>query len=130
AVPTSTSKPGDTQRTIGWSVGGVGLAGLVVGSVQGLRAMGMDRELDRACGPSDASGMRPCGEARAGAIDDLRITANSATGLLVAGAVLTGAGVALLVTAPKQEEPASWASATVAPLLGPGTLGLSSAWRF
>lgn len=118
--------PRPIRRTVGFIVGGVGVAGFLVGVVQGGRAFAMDRDLDRMCAPIDPSGKRACGVDKADAIEDLRVTAAMATGLLAAGAILGVGGGVLVLTAP---EPAS-ASVAISPRLGPEFRGVEASVRF
>ncbi len=133
-VPTESADPvtkapsGRAQRTAAFVVGGVGLAGVVVGAVQATRAFLMDRNLDRTCAPLDVSGKRACGATSGEAIDELRVTAHSATGLLIGGGALTVVGAALWWSTPATAPPvATW---SLAPSVGPSHLGLVAAGRF
>ena len=90
--------PSSSQRTIGLVVGGVGVAGLAVGAVTGLMAIGKKNDAKDVC-PNDGA----C--ASQGAVDSAdsarTLGTVSTIGFLAGGALLVG-GAALVLTAPKQ----------------------------
>ncbi len=87
------STDGDTQRTIGIIVGGVGLAGLAVGSAFGLQARSKWNGAD--C-PNNLC-VSEADQARA---EDAKQFASISTWSFVAGGALMAAGAALWLTAP------------------------------
>ncbi len=89
----STDGGGDTQRTIGIIVGGVGLAGLAVGSAFGLQARSKWNGAD--C-PNNLC-MTEADQTRA---EDAKQFATISTWSFVAGGALMAAGAALWLTAP------------------------------
>lgn len=125
--PTPTD-PGASQRTLGWVLGGAGIAGLVVGGVFGGRAMSKNDDsmdhcrTDTLCDPEGLD-LR----------DQARSAATVSTVAFAAGAVLTGGGLVLLLTAepsPGRAEAALVEKLELSPGLGPGQAGLllGGAW--
>jgi hypothetical protein len=87
-------------RTVGWTIAGVGLAGLGVGIVTGLLALSQKSDLQKKC-PGDQ-----CGPENWGAVDSynhLKLT--STIGLAAGGACLV-TGVILVLASPSGEQPA------------------------
>jgi hypothetical protein len=93
ASPGMGAPPGGGQgiswKTVGWVSGGVGVAGLVLGSVFGSMAMSVKG--------SSCNGSNVC---RDGSIDDIRSKAVVSDVGFVAGGVLLAAGAALVLLAP------------------------------
>jgi hypothetical protein len=91
------SRPGsgDAQRLAGWIAGGLGVATMGVGVALGLVAKS---SYDSAPGCSGTQCRSPTGFDQSNSAIG---TGNAATGVFVAGAVVTGAGVVLWLTAPK-----------------------------
>ena len=105
------------QRIAALSAGGVGVVGLVIGTVFGVKAMSDHSEAEKYCGSSsectDVRGVR--------AGNDAHSAGNVATvGLIVGGVALAG-GAVLWFTAPKNK-PSAEVSA------GLGTLHFRAAW--
>lgn len=123
-APRSASSPpvsssSSTQRVAGIAVGGLGLVGVVVGAVFGLKAFSKnsDSNADGHC--HDGNLCDPIGvQLRA----DSRSAGTISTIAFVAGGVALGAGVVLFATAPK----AKAADAQVG--IGPRGLELRGAW--
>jgi hypothetical protein len=111
-----------SRRTIGFVVGGVGVAGIAVGAVTGLMAMGKSSDAKRTC-----SNDGPCANREAvDASDSAKTFGLVSTVAFIAGGVGLAAGAALVLTAPKQEEASrSTARIRVAPSAGPGGGGLT-----
>ncbi|MBS2011730.1 MAG: tetratricopeptide repeat protein [Deltaproteobacteria bacterium] len=113
AAPTSTLKPWVTP--VGVALVGVGAIGIVVGSIQGLRAISNRDEAG--CSGVDCSGAAP------GSGDTLRDAQSAGTIStvgFVAGGILAAGGVALLLLGPRDLRPATglrvtpgWASLVV-----------------
>jgi hypothetical protein len=111
AATTSAAPPGaDTgasdgsgQRMAGYVVGGVGVVGLVLGSVFGIRAISQNDDSLTACAPDDPTRCTPHGK-------DLRDSAQtSATISTIAfgvGGAALAAGVVLVLTAPSSSDEA------------------------
>lgn len=97
APPPEKPKGGGAQRTIGFVVGGVGIAAVGVGAIFGLTAMGNKSDVDSHCNGAicDATGFA--------AQDDARSAATISTIGFVAGGVLLAGAVALVVTAPRSK---------------------------
>lgn len=106
--------PGATQRTLGFVSLGVGGAGLVLGIITGVLAMGEHSELEEQC-PNEE-----CPESQQSTIDAYETTSTLSTVGFIAGGVLAAAGIVLVLTAPSAEpaEPAAALS------VGPGTVQL------
>jgi len=117
-APESTAEdpPGHTRRIAGIAAFSVGAASLVIGSVYGVRALSRGSDARRECGGEVA---QCTGDAVAAQhlIDDGRGFARISNVALVAGGVLTAAGVVLYVTAPR--------GVVAAPLVAPGAIGFA-----
>lgn len=97
ASPDST---GSTRRTMAVVAGGVGLAGLVVGTVFGLRAKSKERESEDYCRPDAPS---VCSQRGVDLIDEGRTSATISNVGFIAGGVGVVAGAVLWFTAPGQK---------------------------
>jgi hypothetical protein len=106
------------QKTLGWAALGVGGVGLVVGVVTGGVAMGKKSQLDTDC-PGGKCEPEFYGELDA--YNALRVV--STVGFIT-GVVGAGAGVALILTAPKKREQEQPATASVQPWIGVGSAGV------
>lgn len=97
-APLSPAEPrsGSAQRTLGWVAGGVGVAGLAVGAVFGLRALSLKSERDAHCSSGNL-----CDQEGVDKDGDARSAATISTIGFVAGGVLAATGVVLVLTAPK-----------------------------
>jgi hypothetical protein len=116
------SPPGQTQRVVGLTIGGAGVAGIVAGVISGLMAKSAyDNSVQSCsgnlCGPSGVS-------QRNSAVDLARASNIS----LVTGAVALGAGAVVFFTAPKSK-PGAGTAVGLGPA-GDGAAGLSVAGRF
>jgi len=91
---------GRTQRTLGFVVGGVGVAGLVAGSVFGLRARSKNDEAKEIC----AGRPHACSEREqteyAALVNDAKSARTLAIVGFAAGAAAVGAGIALVLWSP------------------------------
>lgn len=105
---------GSTQKTLAFAAFGVGAAGLVVGGITGVLAMGKASDLDAAC-PDGR-----CPADRQGDIDSYSTLGTLSTVGFIVGGVGVAAGAALFFTAPKAN---AAQKASVTPVLGPGSLG-------
>jgi hypothetical protein len=94
---------GQAQRVVGLAIGGLGVAGVALGSVAGLLASSKYNDAKIKCGPSAPV----CGPGTADAANSLHDTAVSwatvSTTAFIAGGVALAAGVVLFVTAPKDD---------------------------
>lgn len=109
------SKPGSTQRTLGWVSLGVGGAGLVVGGIFGGIALAQKGSLDDKCRDS------VCPPSSYDAVDKYYATRAVSTVGFIVGGVGVAAGVTLLLTAPSKP---SDDGGSVAAWLGPHGAGL------
>ena len=93
-----------TQRKVGYVLGGVGLAAVVVGSIVGATALATASSLGAACG-TDRSQCPPSAQSD---IDSLRIRSLLADLSLGGGAALVVAGAVVTLTSPAPREPPTW----------------------
>lgn len=102
AAPVRTESS-NTQRVVGYVVGGVGVAGLAVGGVFAFRAYDKNQESLDQCKKGDPTACTPEGAA-------LRKSAQSsgtiATAATIAGGALVATGITLLISAPSRRETA------------------------
>jgi len=125
---------GSGQRTLGFIVAGVGVAGLAAGAVTGLMAMGKNNDSKAIC-PDDGacpSPNSPAGTTMADA--EAAFAANESAkklGLVStiafgAGAAALAIGAVLIFTAPSDSRPTNAARAKLklSPAVGPGNTGL------
>ena len=111
----TSGKGGSSNKTFALVAFGVGGAGLVLGAVGGIMALGKKSDLEKAC----PNGTCPQGGDAQSKIDSYHTAGTLSTvGFIIAG-VGAAAGVVLLVTAPKEGSQSAW----VSPYVGPGTLG-------
>lgn len=97
APPDRAASSSSTQRTVGFVVGGVGVAGLAVGAVTGLMAIGKKNDATDVC-PNDGA---CASQGAVDAADGARTLGTVSTiGFIAGGALLVG-GAALVLTAPK-----------------------------
>jgi serine/threonine-protein kinase len=87
-----------TQRTAAVVVGGVGVAALVIGSYFGIRAIVKNNDAKDNC-PNEK-----CNPAGANADKSAHSAARFANVFVIGGALLTGAGVALYLISPREQE--------------------------
>lgn len=112
-----------TQRTLSLGAGFVGLAGLVVGSIYGVKAIGKKSDADAACAPTDPT---RCSEAGAAFRVEEKSAGTISTVSFITGGVMFVGGVVLFVTAPRSHAKAVEAGRVeVIPAVAGGDLGLS-----
>lgn len=119
--PPEGSSGGSTQKTLGWAALGVGAAGVVVGGIFGVLAIGAHGDLADAC----QNGTCPANK-------DSDISSYHTKGLVstigfIVGGVGLAGGAVLLLTAPKGHAEARVGQGTgtfVSPYLGPGSAGV------
>lgn len=104
-----------SNKTLAIVALGVGGAGLVVGGVTGLLALGKHGDLEGQC-PNGV-----CPPDRQGDVDSYQTMGTLSTIGFIVGAVGVGAGVVLWVTAPKETA----AAKKVSPYVGLGTAGVT-----
>lgn len=108
---------GSSQRTIGFAVAGLGVAGLAVGAITGLMAMGKSSDAKDVCKDDGRCSSRS-------AVDDANSAKTFATvstiGFIVGG-VAAGAGAVLIFTAPSGKK----TGVRIVPDAGPSSAGLT-----
>jgi hypothetical protein len=118
-VETATSYP---LRTAGFVVGGAGVLGVAVGGVFGLQAILKNNTSKDGCGDDNVCTTRESKAAR----DDARAAGNISTVAFAAGAVLLGAGAAMVLI---RREPsvtlARGAHVEMAPMVARGAMGVT-----
>lgn len=114
---------GSLMRVLGFTAGGIGIAGLVVGGVAGAVAMSRNNQAGKSC-----NGAACTDPAAITLTADARTAAAVSTGGFVAGGILLAGGATLLILAPRSPQGA--ASLQLAPALGPGHAGLVFAGTF
>ncbi len=103
-APVATTKPaeperqGSSQATVGWVVGGIGVAGLAAGAVTGLMAMGKSDEAKSKCPDDGKCASRDAVDAS----ESAKTFGLVSTIAFAAGGVALAAGAALVFTAPKE----------------------------
>jgi hypothetical protein len=110
----------DSRSTLGWAVGGVGLAGLIVGALAGVVAMG-----DAGTVKSDCASNGACRtQAGVDAGSEGKTFSVLSTAGFIGGAALMGVGVYLVLSSGSSAAPQ-----TVGATALPGGAALSYSWR-
>jgi hypothetical protein len=112
------------NRTPGYIVLGVGAAGIAVGTVFGVLALGAKSTLDSACVPTKAS----CPSSSQGDIDALHTDAIVSTVGWAVGGVGAALGLYLVLTAHGEESPKT-AGIELRPWVGPGSAGIVGSFQ-
>lgn len=102
APPTATDAPTSTwssQKTAALAVGGVGVVGIVVGSIFGLRAKSKNDDANSNCRPDDPT---RCTSTGVSLSDDAHSAATISTIAFIAGGAALVGGAVLWLTAPKE----------------------------
>lgn len=121
--PSSSADTGSTQRVIAYSVGGLGIVGLAIGSVYGAMSIGNRATVRVQCRPPEFKLCTPVGfEAGESALRN----GNMSTGAFVVGGLLVAGGLALYFTAPSSPR----GGVALTPTVGPGTASLDLTGRF
>jgi hypothetical protein len=120
--PAESRSDGSTQRTLGLVIGGVGIAGVAVGSVFGILAMGSESSSKNLC-PTDACTSPTAVQDDANA----RTQATVSTVAMIAGGAVLVTGAVIFFTAPKGK---TVTGLRVMPAVGAGEVGLrlGGAW--
>lgn len=113
---------GSSQRTIGFVVGGIGLAGLATSAVTGLVAMGKNSDSKRACPDSGACASRDAVDANGSA----KTFGTVSTIAFIAGAAGVAAGAILILTAPSSSRAPHSTASTKSIRVMPATDGRSA----
>ena len=115
--PTSEAKS-NSQRTLAFVIGGVGVAGVAVGGVAGLVSMSKHNNADTHCNRSN------CSDSEGVSLrSDARTWGNVSTVAFIVGAVGIATGATLWISAPKGE---SLRSAQLN--VGPGSIVVRGSW--
>ncbi len=130
APPTGTSQAlasddGSMQRIMGIIVGGVGVAGTVVGAVFGVRAVSLSSESDDQCGDGELCPDTVLGREGMAAHENAHTSATLANAFVGAGLGLVGVGLVVLLTAPSSGETEGATGAFVSPTMGPDGAGVA-----
>jgi hypothetical protein len=112
-----------TQQTAAYIVGGIGVAGLIVGSIFGVRSILKHNESDRFCGKDDTC----IHERGVSAMEEARLAGDISTVAFIAGGLALGAGTVLLLTAPSSGDVERKATA-MRLTIGPGSLQIRGAF--
>jgi len=115
-VPAETPAPRRSAlRTTGYAVVGLGAAGVLVGTLFGVKAM-MEKS-DAACDAANLCDPKT--------LDSARTSATLSTVGFVAGGALMAGGIALIVLGPSPSRPSSGARLEMAPAVSQGEAGFS-----
>jgi hypothetical protein len=112
AAPADHPKPGATQRTLAYAVGGLGVLSLAGAGVLAYRAHALDTDSHAHCLVSEPNACDATGASLRGEAINY---GNVATGAALTGAALTVTGVVLLLTAPSLHAPELRVNARLAP---------------
>jgi hypothetical protein len=126
SYPVATTTSGDsTQLTAAWIVGGIGVAGVIVASVFGIRSILKHNESDRYCGKDGL-----CSDPRGvSAMEAARSAGDVSTVAFVAGGLALGVGTVLLLTAPASDVNDTERNQSATRLeIGPGAVQLRGAF--
>jgi hypothetical protein len=121
AAPTEASAL--ATRRIGWTALGAGAAGVTLGTLFGLLAVGRKSALGRACEGSQ------CPEGQEGNIEGLHANAVASDVSFAVGVLGLGAGAVLLFAFPQSSAPHGDAAVVVRPWAGLGDVGVAGRFR-
>ena len=111
---------GDGQRSAALIVGGIGVAGVLAGSLLSLRATSKWQDVDSRCGDT------PCASGtKQDMVDEATTDSKIATVTVGVGVVGLAAGCVLWWTAPARRESSTSTSLSVVPAVSSGAAGLS-----
>lgn len=96
-APPAETSAGSTQKTVAIVIGGVGVAGLAIGTVFGLQAKSKN---DEALQSQNCRTSKLCGPTGLSLTDDAKGAATASTIAFAVGGVAVATGVVLLLTAP------------------------------
>jgi hypothetical protein len=128
-APDAGTSSGSSQKTIAYVVGGVGVVGIVVGTIFGLKAKSKNSEANDNCRPDDPT---RCNSAGVSLSDDAHTAAGISTIAFAAGGAALVAGAVLWFTAPKESSKESSSAPSVGLGFGVahGGIGLSAQGEF
>jgi hypothetical protein len=115
--PDADKGDGGSQRTIGFVIAGIGVAGVAVGAITGLMAIGKANDAKTACGDRDGGCANKTG---VDASDSAKTLGTISTIGFIAGGVGLAAGAVLVFTAPKKT-----GSVRILPNASPQNAGLT-----
>lgn len=118
----ATESVDSTQQTAAYIVGGFGVAGVIVGSIFGVRSILKHNESDRFCGKDGVC----IHEKGVSAMDEARTAGDISTVAFLAGGVALGAATVLLLTAPSGQTERSDTATQL--MIGPGNVQLRGAF--
>lgn len=114
-----------TQKTVGLVVGGVGLAGIVVGSVFGVKALGNARDVQANCVENASSQWTCPTQADLERFDEGQTAATIANLGIGLGAAALVTGVVVFALAPKHAPEKTSHTWRIAPVVAPGSTSVS-----
>jgi tetratricopeptide (TPR) repeat protein len=112
---------GGSQKTIGYVVGGVGVAAILTGVGFGIVALSKKSDADE----PDACAERFCSNKGLDAADSAKSFAEIGQWIGIGGVVATAVGATLILTAPSTERAASQRRLTASPWISPSAGGFS-----
>jgi hypothetical protein len=121
-MPASDGSPSISGKTLGYAIGGVGIAGLVVGGVTGALVLGKRSIADEHCYPE----LQRCDQEGIDANDAGRTLGVVSTTGFVVGVLGIGLGTYFILTSADRGEPATALVTRVAP--GATELSLVRRW--
>ncbi len=121
--PVDTAPSGSGQKIAGYAVGGAGVVGLALGSVFGLIAKSKN---DQALQPQNCRTSTYCTPQGLSLTSDAKSAGNLSSVFFVAGGVLAGTGLVLVLAAPssKAQSTRSATALRLVPHLAPGAMGM------
>lgn len=123
--PAEPPKGMSSQRIAGFVMGGVGVGGVVLGSIFGAQAFSKNSDAKKLC-----VGVRCKSQEGVDAITGARTAADLSTGMFIAGGALVAGGLILIFTAPSSRPKEPSKGAWIAPVVGPGTAGFAAGRSF
>ena len=121
-TPLASESVDSTQQTAAYIVGGIGVAGVITGSIFGVRSILKHDESDRFCGKDGVC----IHERGVTAMNEARTAGDVATVAFIAGGVALGAATVLLLTATSSD--AERDQAVTQLMIGPGSVQLRGAF--
>lgn len=114
-----------TQKTVGLIVGGVGLAGIVVGSVFGVNAITDGQKALEKCTQLDGTNWRCVSDDAVRSAESAQSAANIANIGLGIGAAALATGIVVFALAPKSTAGKTAQTWQIAPMIAPGWTSIS-----
>jgi hypothetical protein len=125
--PATTPSTGNAQRAIGLVLGGLGVAGIVTGTVFALRSSSQKDEAKTHCLPSDPGQCYPEG---VDLNDKAKSSATTANISFLVGGLALASGVIVFLAAPRSKHQDAPPTVSLSAAMGPGSGGvtLQGAW--